>query len=181
MALGESERLQKVMSRFGIASRRKSEELIANGKVRVNGRVVTGQGTVVNSRKDRITVHGKELTLPDRAVWIAVHKPTGYLSLPQEGKKKSVLDLIPKNMRFGIIPVGGIDDEHSGIVILTNERGQVPEQSSPQNPHVKEWVVDCEGVVSHLAVEALRRGVHLKNEPTKCLPAVSTILLCNGH
>lgn len=170
--LGEAERLQKVMSRLGFASRRKSEVLIAEGKVRVNGRVVKDQGVLVNSRKDQITVEGKKLVPQDRAIWMAVHKPRGYLSLPKEGGTRSVLDLVPRNKRTGLIPVGGIDEDYSGIVILTNERAHVQEQSSPQNRHVKEWIVDCEGVVNIDALGPLERGVHLKGDSTKTLPAV---------
>lgn len=170
--LGEAERLQKVMSRLGVASRRRSEELIAEGKVYVNGRVVRNQGTLVNLRKDRIKVQGKEVVAQESAVWVAVHKPKGYLSLPREGSKKSVADLLPRSKRNGLITVGGIDEDYSGIVIMTNERGHVPELSSPQNPHVKEWIVDCDGLVKDDTVEPLRRGAKLKGNSSSILPAV---------
>lgn len=160
------------MSRFGIASRRAAEELIAQGKVSVNGRVVREQGLLVHSRRDRIVVNGKVIEAPTRATWIAVHKPPGYLSLPKDGYGRTVTNIIPKSRRPGLLTVSGIEEDFSGLVLLTNERGHVADLSKPDNPHVKEWVVDVEGVCSHEAVEPLRRGVKLNGEITKSLPAV---------
>lgn len=171
--LGDSERLQKVMSRLGVASRRNAEDMIAGGKVTVNGNVVREKGVLVNARVDRIAVNGKTVEAPSKAVWIAVHKPPGYLSLPKEGHRRTAASLLPRSQRTSMMPVGSIEEDFSGLLLMTNERGHIPELSKPNNPHVKEWVVDIDGIVSEAQIDPLRRGVKLNGETTNTLPAVS--------
>lgn len=175
--LGSEERLQKVMSRLGIASRRKSESMIDSGRVRVNGRRVKEQGMMVNPRKDRIVVDGKPLVVNQTPVWIAVHKPRGYLSSPKEEYKRTVESLVPQAREKNLISVGGIEEDHSGLVIMTNERGCVPELASPRNPHMREWIVDCDGIIADRVVAPLRTGVDLPGDTNRIrtLPAVCLI------
>lgn len=174
MDLGSEERLQKVMSRLGIASRRQSESMIESGRVRVNGRRVKEQGMVVNPRKDRIVVDGQPLIVNQTPVWVAVHKPRGYLSLPKEGYKWTVESLVPRARERKLTSVGGIEGDYSGLVIMTNERGCVPELASSQNPHVREWIVDCDGIVANGVIAPLRTGVHLPRDTSgiRTSPAV---------
>lgn len=172
--LGSEERLQKVMSRLGVASRRKSESMIDSGRVRVNGRLVKEQGILVNPRKDKIVVDGKALIVNQTPVWVAVHKPRGYLSVPKEGYKWTVESLVPKARAGNLTSVGAIEEDFSGLVLMTNEKGCIPELVDPRNRHVKEWIVDCDGIVTNRDVDPLRIGVLLPNDPSgvPTLPAV---------
>lgn len=174
MNLGDSERLQKVLSRLGVASRRNAEELIAEGKVRVNSKVVREQGVLVNVRHDRIDVNGKTVEAPSKAIWVAVHKPRGFLSLGKEGHWRSAANLLPRSKRRSMVPAGSIEEDFSGLLLMTNDRGQVPELSRPDNPHMKEWVVDVDGIVKDSQIDPLRRGVKLKDQKTNALPVVSS-------
>lgn len=170
--LGEAERLQKVMSRFGVASRRQSEVLITEGRVKVNGSVVKDLGVRVNSRKDKIQVNGQTLKMQVRAVWIAVHKPRGFVCDAREDERGTIFDLVPKAKQRNLAPVGRIDEDASGLVIMTNEKGHIAKLSAPTNNHIKEWVVDVEGIMEETAAQLLRKGVKLKDERRVTLPAV---------
>eukprot|EP00177_Eucheuma_denticulatum_P005830 GFKZ01010639.1.p1 GENE.GFKZ01010639.1~~GFKZ01010639.1.p1 ORF type:complete len:393 (-),score=24.42 GFKZ01010639.1:680-1693(-) len=174
--LGEQERLQKVMSRLGFASRRQSEAMISEGRVRVNGRKILEQGTLVNPRSDRIMVDGAELAAAEKAVWVAVHKPRGYLSVAREGAKRTVRDLVPKARAMKLATVGSLDASFSGLVIMTNERGCIPQLVSPDHPHVKHWFVDCEGVITDQMVAPLRSGIQLEGDTRATVPADVKIL-----
>lgn len=176
VSLGEQERLQKVMSRLGFASRRQSEAMIAEGRVRVNGRKVRQQGTLVKPRSDRIVVDGTELATKQPAVWVAVHKPRGYLSLPKQGAKRTVESLVPKANQMRLATVENLDASFSGLVIMTNERGCIPQLANPDHPHVKQWTVDCEGIVADHVVAPLRSGIRLAGDTTDTLPADVKIL-----
>ena len=112
------ERLQKVIAQAGIASRRKAEELIISGKVKVNGQVITELGTKV-SEKDRIEVENKILEKEVKEYYL-LNKPRGVVTTTQDDKdRKTVVDLIPTNAR--IYPVGRLDYDTTGLLILTND------------------------------------------------------------
>jgi len=111
-------RLQKFLASAGIASRRKSEELITNGQVKVNGRVVTELGTKVNEN-DKIEFSGKILKLKSNHIYIALNKPVGYIASASSRQGQSVLDLVKITDRF--YPVGRLDKDSSGLILLTND------------------------------------------------------------
>ena len=116
------ERLQKVMASSGVASRRKCEEIITAGRVKVNGKVVTELGTKVN-KKDIILVDGKPL-MKETLVYYALHKPQGYTTLIKEKSDgRNVLDLfnIEDKKQNRLFPIGGLDYDASGIIIITND------------------------------------------------------------
>lgn len=175
-SLTAEERLQKVMSRLGVASRRQSEVIISEGRVRVNGKIVKELGHLVNARRDKILVDGRELVTNTPALWMAVHKPRGYLGVPKEGAKGTVLDFVPKAKQRNLFSVGGLDANFSGLVLLTNETGHIPELANPSNRHVKEWIVDCYGPVKPSVLEPLTQGVRLEGDSNKhpTLPVVSS-------
>jgi len=116
-----TERLQKVMSEFGVASRRKCEELIAEGKVKVNGRLITEQGCRIDKEKDTIEVDGRIVKSPDTKLYILLNKPTGYItSAKDQFGRPTVLDLV-KGVSIRVFPIGRLDYDTEGLIILTND------------------------------------------------------------
>ena len=114
------ERLQKVMAKCGIASRRKCEEIILEGRVKVNGFVVKELGTKVISGKDIILVDNKAITLEKNKVYIMLNKPEGYVTTVKDEKgRMTILDLVDVDER--IYPIGRLDYDSSGLLILTND------------------------------------------------------------
>ena len=115
------ERLQKVLASAGVASRRKCEEIIQEGRVKVNGEVVTVLGTKV-SKKDMITVDGK-LIQKEELVYYVLNKPTGYLTTVSDPKnRRTVMDLIePEDKKKRIFPIGRLDYDTSGVLLFTND------------------------------------------------------------
>ncbi|CAN8073866.1 unnamed protein product [Agarophyton chilense] len=158
----EAQRLQKVLAQMGFASRRGAEKLIESGSVRVNNRSVTKSGMLVVPGKDIIHVDGKLAKL-QTPVWVAVHKPRGMNSLPSTSRR-SVDSEFPSELRKGLIPVAGIEEDASGLLILSNDRKAVAQLNNPDCNLVIEWVVDCYGPVSNSKVIELQRGVVLEGE-----------------
>ena len=118
-AIPEGERLQKYLARAGVASRRRSEDLVREGRVRVNRRVVTEMGLRVGPG-DEVTVDGRPVRLAERRVYYALNKPPGYLSTAyDEHGRPTVLDLVPDRER--IYPVGRLDLDSEGLILLTND------------------------------------------------------------
>lgn len=114
------ERLQKFMAKCGIASRRSCEELISEGKVKVNGNIVTELGCKVDEDKDLVEYRGKVVKPESRKVYIALNKPTGYVStVKDEKKRKTIIDLVSVEER--IYPIGRLDYDSSGLILLTND------------------------------------------------------------
>lgn len=126
--LGDQERLQKVLSRAGIASRRDSEKLILDGSVSVNGNIVTELGIKVNHKKDIIMVNNKKVIVPDAksTFWVAVHKPKDMLTTSSDDQDRdTITDIVPKARELRLLPVGRLDRHTTGLMIMTNDNGWI--------------------------------------------------------
>lgn len=159
-------RLQKLLANAGIASRRKAEELIRNGRVRVNGNIVTELGTRVDPGTDRVEVGGREIRLRT-PVWIALHKPPGYLTSRGDPQgRPTIYELLPLEYR-GLFYVGRLDLETEGLVLLTNDGDRAHRLQHPRYevPRVYDAVV--EGELSDRTVAQLRHGVQLEDGPAR--------------
>jgi len=132
-------RLQKYLAMCGVASRRKAETLIADGLITVNGEKVTKLGTVIDENADDITYNGKLVKLEKRKVYIALNKPSGYVSSTVDKEGKSVLDLVKLKER--IYPVGRLDRDSSGLLLLTNDGDFAEKVMHPRNGSEKEYFV----------------------------------------
>lgn len=156
-------RIQKVIAHAGICSRRKAEELIKEGRVRVNGELVTELGTLV-SKKDTITVDGA-LVQKEEKVYYLLYKPRGVVSTTDDDKKrKTVVDLIPTNQR--IFPVGRLDYDTSGIIFLTNDGEFANYLMHPKHEIDKVYVAKIKGILTKEEIIALKKGVILDGKKT---------------
>lgn len=154
------ERLQKFLSRAGVASRRKCEELIAAGRVKVNGQVVSVLGTKVDPASDRVEVDGRVLTVPNDHLYVLVNKPSGYVSTVHDPQgRPTVLDLAPKGQR--LYPVGRLDADSEGLLLLTDDGEVMQRLTHPSYEHEKEYHVLVEGQPDSKALQRLRQGVLL--------------------
>lgn len=167
------ERLQKYLAECGIASRRKCEEYITQGKVQVNGKTITELGVKVNPEKDKITFEGKNVKQEERKVYILLNKPIGYVTTSDEqfGRDK-VLDLV--KVRERVVPVGRLDMYTSGALILTNDGDFVYKVTHPKHEITKTYTVTVKGIIKNEKVEQLRKGVKIDDYTTR--PAKVKIL-----
>ena len=167
------ERLQKYLAECGIASRRKCEEYIIQGKVQVNGKTITKLGVKVNPEKDKITFEGKNVKQEERKVYILLNKPIGYVTTSDEqfGRDK-VLDLV--KVRERVVPVGRLDMYTSGALILTNDGDFVYKVTHPKHEIRKTYTVTVKGIIKNEEVEQLRKGVKIDDYTTR--PAKVKIL-----
>ena len=167
------ERLQKYLANCGVASRRKCEEYILQGKVKVNGETVTELGTKINPEKDIIEFENKLVKENSKHIYILLNKPIGYVTTSEEqfGRDK-VLDLVKVKER--IVPVGRLDMYTSGALILTNDGDFVYKVTHPKHEIEKTYTVTVKGIVQNSEVEKLRQGVKIEDYTTK--PAKVKIL-----
>ena len=173
----EGERLARYLAHAGIASRRHAEILIEAGRVRVNGQVVTTQGARIDPRQDSITVDGKPVQPGEKLVYVMLHKPTGYVSTANDPRKRpTVLDLLPPELRrLRVYPVGRLDIDTSGLLLLTNDGEFALHLTHPRYSMDKHYRALVKGYPSEGALNALRRGVeivednggHHKTSPAK--------------
>jgi 23S rRNA pseudouridine2605 synthase len=155
------ERLQKVIAQAGICSRRKAEELIVSGKVRVNGQVCSELGTKV-SASDEIVVNGKPLEKENK-VYYVIHKPKSCIcSNKDQFDRKTVLDYLPADKR--IFTVGRLDYDTSGVLICTNDGKFANELMHPRYHINKTYLINLDGILSDDDVRALRKGLVTKDE-----------------
>nr|WP_290665545.1 pseudouridine synthase [Ardenticatena sp.] len=166
------ERLQKVLARAGIASRRAAEEMIRQGRVDVNGRMVTELGTKVDPERDEIRVDGERVRLDKvRKRYIALHKPRHYITtMRDQFGRKTVVDLVPFAAEEHLVPVGRLDAESEGLLLLTNDGDVVNVLTHPRYQHEKEYVVEVYGHPDKDFFEAVKHGVVL-DDGTRTLPA----------
>lgn len=166
-------RLQKYLAECGVASRRKAEEFIAQGKVNVNGKIVTELGTKVTPNIDKVVYNGKEIKIEEELIYILLNKPIGYVTtVKDQFKRDSVLDLVKINKR--LVPVGRLDMYTSGALILTNDGDFVYKVTHPKHEIEKTYTVTIKGIVKQEEVERLRKGVKIEDYVTK--PAKVKIL-----
>ena len=155
----EEMRLQKFLADAGIASRRKCEELIVEGKIEVNGVIVTELGTKV-SDKDLIKYNGKTVKIEEEKVYILLNKPIGYVTTAKDQfNRDTVLDLVKVNKR--IVPVGRLDMYTSGALILTNDGEFVNMLTHPRNEVNKTYNVTVKGIISKEDINSLQEGVEI--------------------
>lgn len=161
------ERLQKVMARAGVASRRACEEMIAAGRVQVNGRVVTELGTKVDPERDRIAVDGVPIAVRSepRRVYLMLYKPAGYLSVFNDERGRPGLEqLVSSEER--LFTVGRLDLDSEGLMLLTNDGELTQVLTHPSYQHPKVYLVLVDRTPDSEALAQLRRGVVLDGEKT---------------
>ncbi len=157
-------RLQKFMAECGVASRRKSEELIELGKVKVNGHIAH-IGDKVNPKKDIVTVRGKRINKVDKLYYVALNKPRGYVTtVSDELGRKTVMDLVDIDAR--LYPVGRLDKDSEGLLILTNDGSFANALMHPKHNYAKVYRVTVRPSVNDEILDKLRNGVEIDGRKT---------------
>ena len=169
----EQIRLQKYLADAGIASRRKAEELIKQGKVYVNGKIVNELGTKVTPNVDEIRYEGKKGEIEEKYIYILLNKPIGYVTtVKDQFNRDSVMDLV--KIRKRLVPVGRLDMYTSGALILTNDGEFVYKVTHPKHEIEKTYTVTIKGIIKKEEVKNLEIGVDIGEYITK--PAKVKIL-----
>ena len=167
-------RLQKFLADSGIASRRKCEKIILEGRVKVNTKVVTELGTKVNPYKDFIEVDGKVLKRQEDKIYILLNKPIGYVTtVKDQFNRPTVMDLL-KGIQTRIVPVGRLDMYTSGALILSNDGEFINKITHPSHEVDKTYNVTIKGKINQEEIEQLKKGVDIGDYVTK--PAKVKIL-----
>lgn len=161
-------RLQKYIAECGIASRRSAEKLIVSGKVKVNGEVIKKLGTKIDPEKDVVIVNGKKLNKKEKKIYIKLNKPRGIISSCSQREKKTVLDLIP-DIPYRLYPVGRLDADSQGLMILTNDGALANRLMHPRYEHEKEYQVSVRDPLKPEQIKKIKEGIEIGNEKT--LPA----------
>ncbi len=159
------ERLQKFMSRAGVASRRQAEGLIQAGKVKVNGLVVTELGVKIDPDKDRVQVEGRRVRLPGAPITLMLHKPYGYVSTTQDPEgRRTVMDLAPKE--YGrLYPVGRLDYDATGLMLITNDGELAQRLTHPRYQVPRTYRVTAAGEMGEVVLQQLSAGMELDDRP----------------
>jgi 23S rRNA pseudouridine2605 synthase/23S rRNA pseudouridine2604 synthase len=158
-------RLQKYLSIAGICSRRHGEELILAGKICVNGKAVTELGTRVDPGVDTVEIDGKPVLDRQRPVYIALNKPRGYVTSCEQSGEKLVTDLVKVPER--IYPIGRLDKDSTGLLLLTNDGPLHHRLSHPSFDHEKEYLVTLAGPISDAALQKMAEGLLLSGKRTR--------------
>jgi len=159
-------RLQKFLSTAGVCSRRKGESYITAGRIKVNGKVVTELGTKIDPSKVTVEFDNKPVTAHKRLVYIALHKPIGYVSSCSQKKEKIILDLFP-DVPERIYPVGRLDKDSTGLILLTNDGSIHQRISHPSFDHEKEYDVTLAAPISDIDLNKISSGVELGGKKTR--------------
>jgi 23S rRNA pseudouridine2605 synthase/23S rRNA pseudouridine2604 synthase len=165
-------RLQKFLAAAGVCSRRRAEDLIRAGRVQVNGRVVAVLGARVDPLQDRVSVDGEPVASGQRMIYVALNKPRGYVSSCRHAGKKIVLELVDVPER--VYPVGRLDKDSTGLLLLTNDGRLHLRLSHPSFDHEKEYEVMVERPIGDGALRRMAEGMPILNTRTR--PAVVTRL-----
>jgi len=164
--MAEEIRLQRFLSRAGIASRRAAEEMIRAGRIRVNGATITEMGVRIDPRRDEVEVDGRRVRLPD-PLWVALHKPPGYVVSRHDPQgRPTIYDLLPKEFH-GLFHVGRLDLESEGLLLLTNEGEVAHRLLHPSYEIDRVYDVGVRGRLSEEDFHQLLTGVEIGDGPAK--------------
>lgn len=159
-------RLNKFLSKAGIVSRRGADQLIRQGRIAVNGKITTELGTVIDETADKVEFDGKTVTLPDEYIYLVLNKPPGYLvTLRDNFGRPLVMNLMGKYKKV-VKPVGRLDFDSSGLLILTNDGEFAFRLSHPRFEIDKKYLVKCEGFISDDDIKKLGEGIQLEDGKT---------------
>ncbi len=154
-------RLNKYIAECGAASRRGADKLISDGLVKVNNKVVTELGTIVNEDNDTVTVNGKKLVLRNRDVYIILNKPKGCITAVKDDKgRKTVMDYVESKDKR-LFPVGRLDYDSEGLVLLTNDGDTAYKLTHPSSEIPKTYIAKVEGEIPEKELDKLRDGIPL--------------------
>jgi 23S rRNA pseudouridine2605 synthase len=160
------ERLQKILSSAGIASRRRSEEVITEGRVTVNGKVVSELGSRADPARDHIKVDGRLIRQPSQMVYIALNKPDSVVSTASDPQgRTTVLDLL-RGLKFRVYPVGRLDYHSEGLILLTNDGEFANAITSAKSRVPKTYLVKIKGSLTPEQEEQFRTGIPLSGQRT---------------
>jgi len=170
-----AERLQKILSAAGIASRRAAEVFIREGRVTLNGRTVTELGTKADPETDDVRVDGRRVKAAPRRRYILLYKPRGYITTRSDPQHRpTVIDLLTRGgVRDYVYPVGRLDYDSEGLLLLTSDGDLAARLTHPRHGVAREYQVRVRGVPDHHALERLARGFMLEGRRTA--PAVVTV------
>ncbi len=169
--LQDNIRLQLYLARCGVASRRASEAFIADGRVSVNGTIVTEQGTKV-SVTDVVCVDGKKISLEEKKRYVVLNKPAGYVcSLSDEKNREVAADLLKPHFQERLFNVGRLDMFSEGLIIFTNDGEFMQQLSHPSSQVEKEYVVEASMPIPETLIEKFQSGIRVEGIFYKCRSA----------
>ena len=164
-------RLHKFLADAGVASRRKAEELITAGKIKVNGNVVTKLGTSVDPKKDQVEYNDQVIKQTGEKIYIALNKPLGYVSSATDNEGQSVLNLVKVKQR--VYPVGRLDKDSTGLMILTNDGELTNKITHPRYGSEKEYFVVLDADLKNDHIKKLEKGMTLEGKRVQGIKVVS--------
>lgn len=166
-------RINKYMAECGVASRRACDEMILEGRVKVNGKKIDTPGLEINEFNDAVTLDGRRITLVSKKYYIMLHKPKGYVTTVKDDKgRKTVMELI--KIRSRLYPIGRLDYDTEGLLLLTNDGQLAYALTHPSHEVPKTYIAKIKGKISDTEVRQLRKGVEIDGKMT--LPAVVKII-----
>jgi 23S rRNA pseudouridine2605 synthase len=160
------ERLQKILSQAGIASRRKAEELIQAGRVTVNGAVITELGSKADLERDHIKVDSKLIRAPKRHIYIAVNKPKGCVTTVSDPEGRPTVMHLLRGVKDRVFPVGRLDYNSEGLLLLTNDGEFAHRLTAPASHMIKTYVVKVTGPLTVEQEKEFQEGISLHGKRT---------------
>ncbi len=159
-------RINKYIASCGIASRRKAEELILENRVKVNGKLINELSFQINEKKDKVEVDGKLIGLEEKLVYIMLNKPEGYVTtVKDQFDRKSVIDLV-KGIDARVYPIGRLDYETSGLLLLTNDGDLTYKLTHPKHEVDKTYIATVKGIPTQNEITNFEKGLYIEDYKT---------------
>lgn len=157
-------RINKFIARSGFCSRRKAEEYVKKGDVKVNGKVVTSLSTDIDVKKDEVSLNGNSLKIYDNYVYYMLNKPKGYLTTLKDDRGRRTIATFLSKIPLRVFPVGRLDYDSEGLLLLTNDGNLTYKLTHPKFLVSKKYIVKINGNISKEEVKLLSSGVTIRNE-----------------